>query len=244
MKSKIKDKLFHQKTEGSRLNSGWYLVILLINISLISIGFCSWMVVGPSTSTGPIDVAVGNIAFSDVKTLTSLGFSVDDSASTSIKSLKVVNSDSTTFTPMNPAFLKTGIKIDIDKLSQVKDDDNLLLKIQFKFLNSSSNPSIDGLTIYPSNYENFAFDAIKATNVHSLNTFFYPIKTGSEMCLYDLAKLDSTYPIYKSTSDVNPDYKVPLTLSFSLSNLTSDFLNSITASYQVVYSLTTTGENG
>ena len=61
------------------------------------------------------------------------------------------------------------------------------------------------------------------------------------MCLYDLAKLDSTYPKYPSA--VHPNYEVPLTLSFSLSNITSDFLNSTTASYQVIYSLTTKGVN-
>ena len=49
------------------------------------------------------------------------------------------------------------------------NDDDLLLKIQFKFLNSGSNPSIDGLKIYPSNYEYFSFDALKTTNTH-LNT--------------------------------------------------------------------------
>lgn len=201
------------------------------------------MVVGQSATVGPIDVAVGNIVSSDVKTLTSLGFSVDNSVSTSIKSLKITNGDTTTSTYIEPACLKTGIKIDTDKLSQINNDDDLLLKIQFKFLNSSSNPSIDGLKIYPSNYEYFVFDALKTTNVHLLNTFYYPIKTGNRMCLYDLANLDSTYPIYRNPSDIHPDYKVPLTLSFSLSNITSDFLNSTTASYQVIYGLTTKGVN-
>ena len=242
MKSEIKN-FFIKKRWFFSLDFKWYIVILLVNISLISLGFCSWMVVGPSISTEPIDVSIGNIVFSDSKTLTSLGFSVDDSVSTSIKSLKITNADTTTSAYNGPTCLKVGIKIDIDTLSQIKNDDDLLLKIQFKFLNSSSNPSIDALTIYPSNYEFFAFDAMKATNVHSLNTFFYPIKTGNRMCLYDLAKLDSTYPIYKSPSDIHPDYNVPLTFSFSLSNITADFLNSMTASYQVIYSLTTKGEN-
>lgn len=198
------------------------------------------MVVGQSATVGPIDVAVGNIVSSDVKTLTSLGFSVDNSVSTSIKSLKITNGDTTTSTYIEPACLKAGIKIDTDKLSQAKNDDDLLLKIQFKFLNSGSNPSIDGLKIYPSNYEYFSFDALKTTNKYLLNTFYYPIKTGNRMCLYDLAKLDSTYPIYGVHGT---EYRVPLTLSFSLSNITSDFLNSTTASYQVIYSLTTKGVN-
>ena len=200
------------------------------------------MVVGQSATVGPIDVAVGNIVSSDAKKLTDLGFSVDNSVSTSIKSLKITNGDTTTSTYIEPACLKTGIKIDTDKLSQINNDDDLLLKIQFKFLNSSSNPSVDGLKIYPSNYEYFSFDALKTTNTtHLLNTFYYPIKTGNRMCLYDLAKLDSTYPKYPSA--VHPNYEVPLTLSFSLSNITSDFLNSATASYQVIYSLTTKGVN-
>lgn len=200
------------------------------------------MVVGQSATVGPIDVAVGNIVSSDAKTLKSLGFSVDNSVSTSIKSLKITNGDTTTSTYIEPACLKAGIKIDTDKLSQINNDDDLLLKIQFKFLNSGSNPSIDGLKIYPSNYEYFSFDALKTTNTHLLNAFYYPIKTGNRMCLYDLAKLDSTYPKYPSA--IHPDYKVPLTLSFSLSsNITSDFLNSTTASYQVIYSLTTKGVN-
>ena len=215
------------------------IVLSLANISLISVGFCSWMVVGQSATVGPIDVAVGNIVSSDAKKLTDLGFSVDNSVSTSIKSLKITNGDATTSTYIEPACLKAGIKIDTDKLSQINNDDDLLLKIQFKFLNSGSNPSIDGLKIYPSNYEYFSFDALKTTNTHLLNTFYYPIKTGNRMCLYDLAKLDSTYPKYPS--DIHPDYEVPLTLSFSLSNITSDFLNSTTASYQVIYSLTTKG---
>ena len=198
------------------------------------------MVVGQSATVGPIDVAVGNIVSSDAKKLTDLGFSVDNSVSTSIKSLKITNGDATTSTYIEPACLKAGIKIDTEKLSQIKNDDDLLLKIQFKFLNSGSNPSIDGLKIYPSNYEYFSFDALKPTNTtHLLNIFYYPIKTGNRMCLYDLAKLDSTYPVY----GVHTDYKVPLTLSFSLSNITSDFLNSTTASYQVIYSLTTKGVN-
>ena len=199
------------------------------------------MVVGQSATVGPIDVAVGNIVSSDAKKLTDLGFSVDNSVSTSIKSLKITNGDATTSTYIEPACLKAGIKIDTDKLSQINNDDDLLLKIQFKFLNSGSNPSIDGLKIYPSNYEYFSFDALKTTNTHLLNTFYYPIKTGNRMCLYDLAKLDSTYPKYPSA--VHPNYEVPLTLSFSLSNITSDFLNSATASYQVIYSLTTKGVN-
>ena len=199
------------------------------------------MVVGQSATVGPIDVAVGNIVSSDAKKLTDLGFSVDNSVSTSIKSLKITNGDTTTSTYIEPACLKAGIKIDTNKLSQINNDDDLLLKIQFKFLNSGSNPSIDGLKIYPSNYEYFVFDALKTTNVHLLNTFYYPIKTGNRMCLYDLAKLDSTYPKYPS--DIHPNYEVPLTLSFSLSNITSDFLNSTTASYQVIYSLTTKGVN-
>ena len=229
------------KRSSSRICGGGQIVLSLANISLISVGFCSWMVVGQSATVGPIDVAVGNIVSSDAKKLTDLGFSVDNSVSTSIKSLKITNGDATTSTYIEPACLKAGIKIDTDKLSQIKNDDDLLLKIQFKFLNSGSNPSIDGLKIYPSNYEYFSFDALKTTNTHLLNTFYYPIKTGNRMCLYDLAKLDSTYPKYPS--DIHPNYEVPLTLSFSLSNITSDFLNSTTASYQVIYSLTTKGVN-
>ena len=228
------------KRSSSRICGG-QIVLSLANISLISVGFCSWMVVGQSATVGPIDVAVGNIVSSDAKKLTDLGFSVDNSVSTSIKSLKITNGDATTSTYIEPACLKAGIKIDTDKLSQINNDDDLILKIQFKFLNSGSNPSIDGLKIYPSNYEYFSFDALKTTNTHLLNTFYYPIKTGNRMCLYDLAKLDSTYPKYPS--DIHPDYEVPLTLSFSLSNITSDFLNSTTASYQVIYSLTTKGAN-
>lgn len=244
MKNKDKNKHFYSKKAAiSRLNlRGGQIVLSLANISLISVGFCSWMVVGQSATVGPIDVAVGNIVSSDAKTLTSLGFSVDNSVSTSIKSLKITNGDTTTSTYIEPACLKAGIKIDTDKLSQINNDDDLLLKIQFKFLNSSSNPSVDGLKIYPSNYEYFSFDALKTTNTtHLLNTFYYPIKTGNRMCLYDLAKLDSTYPKYPSA--IHPNYEVPLTLSFSLSNITSDFLNSTTASYQVIYSLTTKGVN-
>ena len=229
------------KRSSSRICGGGQIVLSLANISLISVGFCSWMVVGQSATVGPIDVAVGNIVSSDAKKLTDLGFSVDNSVSTSIKSLKITNGDATTSTYIEPACLKAGIKIDTDKLSQINNDDDLLLKIQFKFLNSGSNPSIDGLKIYPSNYEYFSFDALKTTNVHTLNTFYYPIKTGNRMCLYDLAKLDSTYPKYPSA--IHPNYEVPLTLSFSLSNITSDFLNSTTASYQVIYSLTTKGVN-
>ena len=197
------------------------------------------MVVGQSATVGPIDVAVGNIVSSDAKKLTDLGFSVDNSVSTSIKSLKITTGDTTTSTYIEPACLKAGIKIDTDKLSQINNDDDLLLKIRFQFLNSSSNPSVDELKIYPSNYEYFSFDALTTKPTH--NTFYYPIKTGNRMCLYDLAKLDSTYPKYPSA--IHPDYKVPLTLSFSLSNITSDFLNSTTASYQVIYSLTTKGVN-
>ena len=229
------------KRSSSRICGGGQIVLSLANISLISVGFCSWMVVGQSATVGPIEVAVGNIVSSDAKKLTDLGFSVDNSVSTSIKSLKITNGDATTSTYIEPACLKAGIKIDTNKLSQINNDDDLLLKIQFKFLNSGSNPSIDGLKIYPSNYEYFSFDALKTTNTHLLNTFYYPIKTGNRMCLYDLAKLDSTYPKYPS--DIHPDYEVPLTLSFSLSNITSDFLNSTTASYQVIYSLTTKGVN-
>ena len=199
------------------------------------------MVVGQSATVGPIDVAVGNIVSSDAKKLTDLGFSVDNSVSTSIKSLKITNGDTTTSTYIEPACLKAGIKIDTNKLSQINNDDDLLLKIQFKFSYSGLNPSIDGLKIYPSNYEYFSFDALKTTNTHLLNTFYYPIKTGNRMCLYDLAKLDSTYPKYPSA--IHPNYEVPLTLSFSLSKITSDFLNSTTASYQVIYSLTTKGVN-
>ena len=229
------------KRSSSRICGGGQIVLSLANISLISVGFCSWMVVGQSATVGPIDVAVGNIVSSDAKKLTDLGFSVDNSVSTSIKSLKITNGDATTSTYIEPACLKAGIKIDTDKLSQINNDDDLLLKIQFKFLNSGSNPSIDGLKIYPSNYEYFSFDALKTTNTHLLNTFYYPIKTGNRMCLYDLAKLDSTYPKYPSA--IHPNYEVPLTLSFSLSKITSDFLNSTTASYQVIYSLTTKGVN-
>lgn len=237
MKNKVKNKHFYSKKAAiSRLNlRGGQIVLSLANISLISVGFCSWMVVGQSATVGPIDVAVGNIVSSDAKTLTSLGFSVDNSVSTSIKSLKITTGDTTTSTYIEPACLKAGIKIDTDKLSQINNDDDLLLKIQFKFLNSSSNPSVDGLKIYPNNYEYFSFDATTST----LNTFYYPIKTENRMCLYDLANLDSTYPIY----GVHTDYKVPLTLSFFLSKITSDFLNSTTASYQVIYSLTTKGVN-
>ena len=244
MKNKDKNKHFYSnKTAISHLNLRRRQIVLsLANISLISVGFCSWMVVGQSATVGPIDVAVGNIVSSDAKKLTDLGFSVDNSVSTSIKSLKITNGDTTTSTYIEPACLKAGIKIDTDKLSQINNDDDLLLKIQFKFLNSGSNPSIDGLKIYPSNYEYFSFDALKPTNTtHLLNIFYYPIKTGNRMCLYDLAKLDSTYPKYPSA--VHPNYEVPLTLSFSLSNITSDFLNSTTASYQVIYSLTTKGVN-
>lgn len=229
------------KRSSSRICGGGQIVLSLANISLISVGFCSWMVVGQSATVGPIDVAVGNIVSSDAKKLTDLGFSVDNSVSTSIKSLKITNGDATTSTYIEPACLKAGIKIDTNKLSQINNDDDLLLKIKFQFLNSGSNPSIDGLKIYPSNYEYFSFDALKTTNTHLLNTFYYPIKTGNRMCLYDLAKLDSTYPKYPSA--VHPNYEVPLTLSFSLSNITSDFLNSTTASYQVIYSLTTKGVN-
>ena len=240
MKNTDKNKHFYSnKAAISRLNlRGGQIVLSLANISLISVGFCSWMVVGQSATVGPIDVAVGNIVSSDAKKLTDLGFSVDNSVSTSIKSLKSTNGDTTTPTYIEPACLKAGIKIDTNKLSQINNDDDLLLKIRFQFLNSPSNPSIDGLKIYPSHYEYFSFDALTSTNTY--NTFYYPIKTGNRMCLYDLAKLDSIYPIYGAHGI---EYRVPLTLSFSLSNITSDFLNSTTASYQVIYSLTTKGVN-
>ena len=209
----------------------------------MSIGFCSWVMVNQSETVGPIRVSVGNIVSSDVKTLTSLGFSVDDSVCSSIRSLKVSDGDSSSSSYIEPACLKAGIKIDTDKLSKMESDDELLLKIQFKFVSSVSTPTVNGLSIYPQNYQYFAFDGIKATNVHFLNTFYYPVKSDSRMCLYDLARLDSTYPVYKSSTDSNPDYRVPLTLSFSLDKIQSAFLESSSASYQVIYSLTTKGVN-
>ena len=207
----------------------------------MSIGFCSWVMVNQSETVGPIRVSVGNIVFSDVKTLTSLGFSVDDSVFSSIRSLKVSDGESSSSSYIEPACLKAGIRIDTDKLSKIESDDDLLLKIKFDFRNSSSNPTVNALSIYPQNYQYFAFDGIKPTDIHSPNTFYYPIKSDSRMCLYDLARLDSTYPVYKSSTDSNPDYRVPLTLSFSLGNIKSAFLESASASYQVTYSLTTKG---
>lgn len=220
-------------------------LLSLANLSLVGIGFCSWMMVGNSETVGPIQIGVGNIVTSKTKSLSDIGFDVVSGSSTSIDSITMSDGTNSSTGYPEPIVLKTQIIIDTEKLSQVEDDDNLYLKINLKYSLSDSNslPVTDSLSLYPTNYDYFSFDAHKVTNTHvySKNSpmFTFPMKAKTKMNLYDLACLDSSYPIYDATHGNN--YKVPITLCFRLSNLPDDFTTS-GLNYQLIYGLTTKGE--
>lgn len=216
--------------------------VVLATVALMGIGFSSFTISTPPVDVD-VDVEVGEVT-QDGKGISEVGFSAENNYVSNLSYHAIADLVNDTSSVYTNGYLDAKVYIDTSVLKDISPDDNLFVKIAVSYPNAedvtdlTKFPKIDALTIFPENYTYFTFSAYYSS--HSTNkkpVFSFPLKSESEMNFYDLAKLDSYYPV--NTSGMM-NYQVPLILRFSVSEIPSTFISS-NFTYQITYSLTTNG---
>lgn len=193
----------------------YYITMILISLSLISIGFASWVFnVGSDISTD----ANGNINTDEIKREYSFeDFGIVISSTTSNIEYAERNGE---YIAINHSVV-TNLTFDISN-SLVKDMDfQTSEKIGIFFTmeifntdgttyNNSNNNKIDGVFATLSNYEYINYPLMLNNN-----TYYIPLKSKANISLYSLCLMDSTIPN-------KTDYKVPFKIVFNMTNFNYD----------------------
>ena len=193
----------------------YYITMILISLSLISIGFASWVFnVGSDISTD----ANGNINTDEIKREYSFeDFGIVISSTTSNIEYAERNGE---YIAINHSVV-TNLTFDISN-SLVKDMDfQTSEKIGIFFTmeifnadgttyNNSNNNKIVGVFATLSNYEYINYPLMLNNN-----TYYIPLKSKANISLYSLCLMDSTIPN-------KTDYKVPFKIVFNMTNFNYD----------------------
>ena len=198
------------------------LCLTLSMVSLVSIGFSFWMLVGGSTETGPIDVTVGNIVEVGGLELKDFGFDIVSNGMTGLNTTQRLNvaDDSVAENMIDNECFLVSATVDIQKMESIAYSDDCYLTISFTYEGYSSvtDNIIDTLLIYPQNYLGYSFEAKRSTTINQERKgkqTMFPLKTKNDISLSSVALLDSTYP---SSGTHGLDYKVPVVFEFELRN--------------------------
>ena len=198
------------------------LCLTLSMVSLVSVGFSSWMLVGGAIETGPIDVTVGNIVEVGGLELKDFGFDIVSNGMTGLHTTQRLNiaDDSVAETMIDNECFLVSATVDIQKMASIAYSDDCYLTISFAYEGYSSvtDNIVDSLLIYPQNYLDYSFEAKRSTTINQekrgkQTMFSFPMKTKNDVSLSSVALLDSTYPSF-GTHEM--DYKVPLIFEFEL----------------------------
>lgn len=198
------------------------LCLTLSMVSLVSVGFSSWMLVGGSAEMGPIDVTVGNIVEVGGLELKDFGFDIVANGMTGLNTTQRLNiaDDSVAENMIDNECFLVSTTVDIQKMASIAYSDDCYLTISFTYEGYSSvtDNIIDSLLIYPRNYLGYSFEAKRSTTINQekrgkQTMFSFPMKTKNDVSLSSVALLDSTYP---SSGTHGMDYKVPVVFEFEL----------------------------
>lgn len=199
-------------------------VIALSTVSLIGVGFSAWVFGYEGPQRVSVQVNADDVVYTTVD-LEGIGFALDNDPFESFKYV-TDTSDGKNYAD-GPVYYTIQATIDLSKLKDVNFIGENYLKIIFGYVGGTKlvKNVVDSLEIYPTNYENYNFQAevYSASNVQSI--FYFPIKSDKEMSLYDLASLDST------------TYKVPITFKFEVSDPDIDELLSSGQNVSIQFSM-------
>lgn len=217
-------------------------LLALCSLATLTCGFSAWIVGGNQVNTPDVDIAIGDVEEYEY-TLSELGFNKYYTIRNSSNQItRVVSGSNLQKISVNgkdqivsayelemPASLDTNIIS-----SKIRNDENnLFLSISFSFFDSNgkefvSNGSVESISVRTLNYDYFSFDCSKKNGL-----LVFPMKTTTRMSLYELAMMDSTYPIYYSG---HVDYAVPLVFKASFLSSASSLLESY-SQYRMTYGL-------
>lgn len=198
------------------------LCLTLSMVSLVSVGFSSWMLVGGAAETEPIDVTVGNIVEVGGLELKDFGFDIVSNGMTVLNTTQRLNvaDDSVAENMIDDKCFLVSTTVDIQKMASIAYSDDCYLTISFAYEGYSSvtDNIIDSLWIYPQNYLGYSFEAKRSTTINQekrgkQTMFSFPLKTKNDVSLSSVALLDSTYP---SSETHGMNYKVPVIFEFEL----------------------------
>ena len=198
------------------------LCLTLSMVSLVSVGFSSWMLVGGSAEMGPIDVTVGNIVEVGGLELKDFGFDIVSNGMKGLNATQRLNvtDDSVTETMIDDKCFLVSTTVDIQKMASIAYSDDCYMTISFAYegYGSVTDNIIDSLWIYPQNYLGYIFQAKRSTMINQekrgkQTLFSFPLKTKNDVSLSSVALLDSTYP---SSETHGMNYKVPVIFEFEL----------------------------
>lgn len=199
------------------------LCLTLSMVSLVSVGFSSWMLVGGSVEMGPIDVTVGNIVDVEGLELKDFGFDIVSNGMTGLNTTQRLNiaDDSVAENMIDDKCFLVSTTVDIQKMTSIAYSDDCYLTISFAYEGYSSvtDNIIDSLWIYPQNYLGYIFQAKRSATINQerkgkQTMFSFPLKTKNDVSLSSVALLDSTYPSLETHGIMN--YKVPVMFEFEL----------------------------
>lgn len=198
------------------------LCLTLSMVSLVSIGFSSWMLVGGSTDVGPINVGIGNVVEVGGLELNDFGFEIVSNGMTGLTMVQRLNvaDDSVSENMIDNNSFLVSTTVDIQKMESIGYSDDCYLTINFAYKGYSSvtDNIIDSLLIYPQNYLGYSFEAKRSMVINqekrgNQTLFSFPMKSKNDISLSSVALLDSTYP-HSGTQGMN--YKVPVIFEFEL----------------------------
>lgn len=209
-------------------------IIGLCTASMAGLGFSTW-ILGAEPERVDIPVSADDVVVSSTIDLETIGFETTPDSFEAFRYATIIDDPDSTSTEekeyVGNVYFSVGGTIDTSKVLDYRDD--LFLKVTFSYIGYVSSVAniIEGLNVYPSNYEHYDFPAYRSSTTNQENTldttaFYFPVQSKHSMSLRALASLDSTYPR-------GSDYSVPLVFRFSVSNVTDALLNSDQAFPQI-----------
>ncbi len=209
-------------------------IIGLCTASMAGLGFSTW-ILGAEPERIDIPVSADDVVVSSTIDLQTIGFETTANSFEAFRYATIIDNPDSTSTEVKEyvgdVYFSVGGTIDTSKELEYRDD--LFLKVTFSYVGYVSGVAniIEGLSVYPANYEHYDFPAYRSSVTNQENTlettvFYFPVQSKHSMSLRALASLDSTYP--RGT-----DYSVPLVFRFSVSNVTDALLDSEQAFPQI-----------
>ena len=217
---------------------GGGVLLSLCNISLIGVGFSSWVISSDNNASANINIEVGDVV--EGLSISDIGFSIgtiQKNIDTVI--LKKTSSDGTSslsYSYQNRTF-ESQIKLDISNrnyLNVVNFDDEVYccLKITLSVTNLTvTNGLISGVSFFPTDYSNYSYDAFPSKEYGGV--FYIPIKSVKYPSFYTTSSMDILRSLIGNSI-------VPTTISFTFSENSLPNTDSfITASHvaKVTYSI-------
>lgn len=215
--------------------------IALCSVSLVGLGFSTWIYGNGNSSEISVSVGADKVDFHAVN-LEDIGFNiVPNSFKDYLPYVTIVDGNSSeSYVSLDVGFFSVEATIDPSQDIEFAGENYLTITFGYSGYASPSQNVVSSLNLCPANFEDYVFEAdISPTVQQSRNSyqtrFYFPIKSESQMSLYDLAELDTTYPRPE-------DNDVPILFRFSVENPDATTLASSGAKISIVFSLSETIE--